>query len=148
MKIMQWGLKLFFFIAVLVAGYEGLYAARGDEKAPNVSVCDILRNPSIYAGKALTVTAHITSTKEGAYIWSPDCSKRGITLHFETKSGTGIADLYRELDKHGLGDHPIIATLTGIYMRDHYDDIRNLHYPIFSVIAATDVKRSRNVEHQ
>ena len=145
---MQWLLKSLFLVAVLIAGNESFHAGRGDEKAPTVSVCDILRNPSNYVHKTLTVTARITSTKEGAYIWSPDCSKRVITLHFATKSGLGIADLYRELDKYGLGDHPVIATLTGVYVRDYYDDIRHVHYPVFSAIAATDVRRSRNVERQ
>jgi hypothetical protein len=113
-----------------------------------ISLCDILRHPSVYAGKTVTVTVRITSVKEGSSVWSPACSKLGVGLHIdrEARSESGITALYQELDKYGLSDHPVIATLTGVYVADYFDEIRHRNRPVFKPVAARNIKRSPRVE--
>jgi hypothetical protein len=38
--------------------------------------------PSKYDNQEIKVTAYITSTKEGAFIWGDGCKNLGIVLHF------------------------------------------------------------------
>lgn len=118
-----------------------------DTVAPSTDLRGVLKDPSKYAGKTITVVARISFTKEGGFLWSPGCSKRRVRLIIDLKDESGTAGGFlAALRRHGLSDHPVIATLTGIYVPDYYDNIRNRHYPVFRVTAAAHVTRSRNVE--
>ena len=63
-----------------------------------------------------------------------------------SKTGSGIAELLQALSQHGLGDHPVSATLTGVLEIDNYDEIRRVHRTVFRVISARDIRRSAHVE--
>lgn len=125
---------------------EGQSAAEG--AAIKVSLCDVLKQPAHYAEKTLMMTVRITSTKEGASLWNPECSKLGVSLHVdrESQSESGIVALYREMDKYGLSDRPIIATLTGLYDVEYFDPIRHRKRTVFRATSAKDIKRSTKPE--
>jgi hypothetical protein len=59
-----------------------------------------------------------------------------------------MEELLQSLAVHGQGDHPWIATLTGALDPDHYDEITHRRRPVFRVVAAEDIARSRNVERR
>jgi hypothetical protein len=129
----------------------GLYAQdEGSKKINPVSLCEVLSHPAAYVGNNVTVTVRILSTKEGASLWNPDCRRLGVWLRIEpdARTGPGIAELGQALALHGLGDHPVIATLTGVFDPNHYDDIAHQKRPVFRAIAAKDITRSRNVERR
>lgn len=119
-----------------------------ESTAKEVSLCDVLNEPAHYAGKTLMMTVRITSTKEGASLWNPGCSKLGVSLHVdrEYQSESGIVELYREMDKHGISDRPIIATLTGIYDVEYFDSIRHRKRVVFRAETARDIRRSAKPE--
>lgn len=135
-----------FAVQFTPATVEGQSVA--ESAATEVSLCDVLKEPAHYAGKTLMMTVRITSTKEGASLWSPGCSKLGVSLHVDRKhqSESGIVELYREMDKYGLSDHPIIATLTGIYDVEYFDPIRHRKRIVFRAETARDIKRSTKPE--
>ena len=149
MRMKAWQLVFLLCFVAFSASSKKMEAWAGVEGgASSVSLCDVLRQPSIYAGKTVTLTVRITSTKEGTSLWSPACPKLGVRLHIdhEARSESGIAALYQELDKYGLSDRPIIVTLTGVYVADYFDEIRHRNYPVFSAVAAKDIKRSSKPE--
>jgi hypothetical protein len=149
MRDARWCRWLMVTPALLLSTTTGLYARGGDSDPPlSVSLCDVLAHPAVYSGKSLIVTVRITSTKEGASLWSPDCRKVGVSLHIESRLGQGIPELYRALNLHGLGDHPIMATLTGVFTTDDYDEFRHRQRSAFKATAATDIKRTRDVERR
>jgi hypothetical protein len=119
----------------------------GSNNAESVSLCDVLSHPGAYAGKTVMVTVRILSTKEGASLWSPDCRKRGVWLRIEAE-GPGMPELRQALHLHGLGDHPVVATLVGTLDPDHYDDITHRKRQVFKATAARDIRQSRSVEHR
>jgi|HubBroStandDraft_6_1064221.scaffolds.fasta_scaffold191910_1 hypothetical protein len=151
MRMKAWRLGLLFCFVALLASSKQMEAGTGvDADSSKVSLCDVLAQPSKYAGKTITLTVRITSTKEGTSLWSPDCSKLGVRLHVdrEVRSEGGIAALYVEMDKYGLSDRPIIATLTGVYVSDYFDEIRHRNYPVFKAVSAKDITRSPKAEHR
>ena len=142
-------IKLLVALAVVVTCGSGLCcASSGQKTTPTTDLCDVLRNPSRYAGKTITVIARVTSTKDGGFLWSPSCSKRGVRMIIDLKpeSGNSAAEFLAALRKYGLSDRPVIATLTGVYVADYHDEIRNRRYPAFRITAAANVRRSRHVE--
>lgn len=149
MRMKSWRLGVFLCLLFFSASSKKMEAgSEANEDSSLVSLCEVLRQPSNYAGKTITVTVRITSIKEGTSLWSPACSKRGVGLHVdrEARSETGIAALYQELDKYGLSGRPIIATLTGVYIPDYFDEIRHRKRPVFKAVAAKDIKRSSKAE--
>ena len=123
---------------------------RVDDQHLEITLCQMLTAPTEYTGKKIVLTARITSTKEGANLWSPACPRIGINLHVdqEFRSAPGIPELYRALALHGLGDHPVIATLTGFLDNDYFDEIRNQHRRVFKAIAASNIRQSQRVERR
>lgn len=135
-----------FAVPFAPAKVEGQSVA--ERTAVEVSLCDVLKDPAHYAGKTLMMTVRITSTKEGASLWNPGCSKLGVSLHVdrEYQSESGIAELYREMDKHGLSGRPIIANVTGIYDVEYLDPIRHRKRIVFRAETARDIRRSTKPE--
>ena len=133
------------FLTPVRATWAGTGGARDSTV---VSLCDLLRQPSIHARKALTVTVRLTSMKEGTSLWSPACSKLGVGLltDDEARPDSGVRVLRQELEKYNLSARPVIATLTGVYERDYFDEIKHRNRPVFRVVAAKDIKRSRKTE--
>lgn len=127
-----------------------LIVAGGAAKAQTpmkVSFCDLLAHPAAFSGRVVVVTVRIDSFKEGARLWSPECSKKGLRLWIESDYGPGIPELRRILLHPDYG-HPLVATLTGTFEPHHYDEITHRTRPVFKVVAARDIKRSRNVERR
>jgi hypothetical protein len=149
MKIRYWRLGLLACAATISTSGKTSQAGNGGSRDSTVvSLCDVLRQPSIYAGKTLTITVRLTSMKEGTSLWSPACPKLGVGLLMdgEARPDSGIPALRQELEKYNLSSRPLIATLTGIYDRDYFDPTRHRSRPIFRVVVAKDIKRSPNVE--
>ena len=120
-------------------------------KSPlKISICELLAHPSQYAGISVVMTVRITATKEGASLWDPACTKVGLRLHSDpaTSSDPAMLELDRVLNEHGLSDHPVIATLTGEFRQNHYDDIRHQAKAVFNAVAASDIRQSQSIEHR
>jgi hypothetical protein len=150
MRIAKWPRSFMLVgISLLSAGVRNGSAAQ-TEKPVNVSLCDVLARPKDFSGKTLIMTVRITSTKEGSFLWSPECRK--LVLHLEidasARSQKGISDLYQALKLYGLSDHPVVATLTGVFIYDQYDETRHRRSSVFNASAATDIKQSVKEEHR
>jgi hypothetical protein len=151
MRVTEWRHWLVFTAAFLVAAGVGNCAKGEDNDTPvRVSLCEVLAHPAEYSGKSLIITVRITSTKEGSSLWHPSCRKVGVALQFDASatSGQGIADLREVLRLHGLSNYPVIATLTGVFIYDQYDEVRHRRRSVFKATAATDIKQSHDVEHR
>jgi hypothetical protein len=144
---LRWGMFLSVF---LLSSHIETLAKGEDIKSVRVSLCDVLAHPKDFSEKSLIVTVRITATKEGASLWSPDCKKFGVDLLTDAsaKSQPGIVALDQVLRLHGMSNHPVIATLSGIFINDEYDEFRHLHRSVFRATAATDIKQSENEEHR
>ena len=96
------------------------------------------------------MTVRITKTKDGTSLWNPSCAKHGIGMLMDAPSGSrpGLSELRRALTLHGLSDHPVIATLTGVFLYNDYDEIRHRHRSVLKVIDAVEIKQSETVEHR
>ena len=131
----------FLFLTAVGSGYG---IAEGSDAPPKVALCEVLAHPADYSGKAMTMTARITATKEGSFLWSPSCRNLGLTLQIEdqAKSDTGIQRLLEMLRQHGLSDHPVTATLTGVFLYNQQDEYRNRRRSVFRVSAASEIKQA------
>jgi hypothetical protein len=129
------------FLTVVRSGYA---LAESSDAPPRVALCEVLAHPAEYSGKTMTMTARITATKEGSFLWSPSCRNLGLTLQIEdqAKSDTGIQSLLEMLRRHGLSDHPVTATLTGVFLYNQQDEYRNRRRSVFRVSAATEIKQA------
>jgi len=134
-------LAAFFFFTI---NGDGL-GPTNEDVPEQTALCKIFAKPSEYAVRSLAVTALIEATKEGAFVWTPSCRGRGLSLIFSA-SGNGVAELRRALSQHGLGDHPVVGTLTGSVDLNYYDEIRNVHRTVFRIITARDIHRSETIE--
>ena len=107
-----------------------------------VSFCRLLAHTSEYSGRVVVITVRISTFKEGALLWSPECSEKGVGLLIEEESGPGVPELQRRILPHPDYGHPLIATLTGVLDPNYYDKVRHRKRAVFKVIAARDVHRS------
>ena len=116
--------------------------------ALHLSLCDILNNPTAFSGSPIVVRVRIYADKENTYIWEPTCKGRGISMQVDpsAESDPGVTKLIRLVHTYPNFGHPVIATLTGTFLYDHYDEIRQERRSILSVTAASDMSRSPNVE--
>lgn len=129
---------------ILTAFGCGYATAESSDATPKVALCDVLRHPADYSGKTLTMTVRITATKEGSFLWSSSCKNLGLTLQIEdqAKSDTGIQSLLEMLRQHGLSDHPVTATLTGVFLYNLQDEYRNRRRSVFRASSATEIKQA------
>ena len=149
MRIKSWQLGLLVCIAAFLTTSRATGAGTGGAgDSAIVSLCDVLGQPSIYAGKTLTVTVRLTSMKEGTSLWSPACSNLGVGLLIddEARPDSGVSVLGQELEKYNLSARPVTATLTGVYERAYFDEIEHRNRPVFRVVAAKAIKRSPKSE--
>jgi hypothetical protein len=94
------------------------------------------------------MTARITATKEGSFLWTPACRNLGVVslqLEGQAESDSGLKGLQEMLRSHGLSDHPVIATLTGTFTYNQQPD-EHRHRAVFRANAASDLKQSDRVE--
>ena len=82
-----------------------------------VQLCEVLKHPEKYADRVLKVSARITASIESAGIWDVSCRKLEARLQVGNadRENPSILALYRELGAHGLSDHPLTASLTGVF---------------------------------
>jgi hypothetical protein len=122
-------------------------AASGEATA--ATICAVLAAPKLYTGKPVEVVARITRTKEGIGLWNPSCGNLGIDLliDFNETDKPGFKELEEALKVHGLSDHPVIATVQGVFTFNHYDKFRKQKRPILIADRILDIHQSSNVEH-
>lgn len=120
----------------------GYVAAESRGASSKVAFCEVLAHPADYSGKTLTMTVRITATKEGSFLWSSNCRKLALSLQIEdeAKSDTGIQNLLKMLRLHGLSDHPVVATLTGVFLYDQEDE-HHRRRSVFRASAASEIKQ-------
>lgn len=120
----------------------GYAAAETGDASSKVALCDVLAHPTDYSGKTLTMTVRITATKEGSFLWSSNCRKLGLSLQIEdeAKSDADIQNLLKVLRLHGLSGHPVVATLTGVFLY-HQENEQHRRRSIFRVSAASEIKQ-------
>jgi|ERR1019366_1330957 hypothetical protein len=88
---------------------------------PTMSFCELLAHSKQYVSRTVSVRVRITATKHGTGIWDPECSGRGADLQWQGSS-PGMKKLDEALRKFGMGDYPVIATLTGTWMGQEHTD--------------------------
>jgi len=61
----------------------------------------------------MVITVRISAFKHGTSLWDPACPKLGTDLHTDpsVSPDPSLQELRTALRQHGLGDHPVIATL-------------------------------------
>ena len=144
-------------VLILIIGLGVVAAARvtaqseATIQAPiQVSLCELVRNPSTYSGKIILTTVRITATKHGSSLWDPRCRSVGLAWQTDPlyKSTKELADLDREMSAHGLSDHPIVATLRGEFIHDQYNVLLKRRMSFLNVKAATDIRQTKDEEHR
>lgn len=138
-------------VLVLAAGRPrtATHSAAQNQTAEKVSFCDLLARPAAYSGRMVVITVDIHMFKEGASLSSPECSKKAVWLLIESESGPGMPELSRWISPHRYyARHRLIATLTGTLDPHYYDKVTHRTRLVFKVVAAKDIKRSRNVEQR
>jgi hypothetical protein len=115
-----------------------------------VPLCDLIKDSANYSGRNVTTTARVSAGRHVTVIWDPACRGAGATLEFEksSESVAGVRQLEAELDKAGVGDHPLIATLSGIWVGTKRTDNGFIAQPriVFRVTDASNITRSAKVE--
>jgi hypothetical protein len=108
-------------------------SANGDSSV--VSLCDVLKNPSSYAGKTITLAVRVISTDHYIFIENPECPKLDMPLLIRCNLalGKGLISLCDEVHKK---NGTTIATLTGTVNTNYVQKT----YPFFEAIAAKDIK--------
>ena len=139
-ELIRWVLSVSFLVLTV---FGCCYAAAQSNDAPSkVALCDVLARPAGYSSRTLTMTVRVTATKEGSFLWSSNCKKLGLSLQIgdEAKSDAGIRNLLKMLRLHGLSDHPVVATLTGVFLYNQEDE-QHRHRSVFRVSAASEIKQ-------
>ena len=145
--------RLTIMVVALLVLPTGRSIARGQDSGvvrQSVALCELMGNPEPYAGKVVTVTARLTSTKDGTSMWDPGCKTMGLELEIvpSSRSNPDIGRLQLALKQHGLSDHPVMATLTGTFLYNKYDAVRRRARSLFSAISAADVQQSSVIERR
>jgi len=85
--------------------------------------------------------------KHGTAIWDPTCHGQGADLQWRGNSH-GVMQLKEALNIHGMGDYPVIATLSGTWMGKQRTNNGFLPQPrtVFLMSDAADISRSKRVE--
>jgi hypothetical protein len=121
-------------------------------QTPTIPLCELLQNPSKYSGKTVTTTARIDGFKERTDTWDPACRGRGADLHIadSARSSPSIAELNAALRKHGMGDYPLIATVTGTLLPNQREEHAFLLQPrlVFLVSGASEIHHSTKIERR
>jgi|ERR1017187_1105759 hypothetical protein len=115
-----------------------------------VPLCDLLKDSAKYTGKSVTTAARIFPGRHVTVIWDPACRGLGATLEIEKsrESVAGVQQLEAELYKAGMGDHPVIATLTGTWVGTERTDNGFIAQPriVFRVTDVSNISRSAKIE--
>jgi hypothetical protein len=90
------------------------------------------------------------ASKHVTVIWDPACHENGADLHFSSTGAESpsVIELQKVLRQNGMGDHPVIATLTGTWLGTVYYEHQFLAQPriVFEVIDAQSITRSVKIE--
>jgi hypothetical protein len=151
MSVAEWWRALTITFVSLNAVAGALVAQVGGNNPPaSASLCEVLGRPAEYLGKRLVLSVRITATKDGASLWDLGCSNLGVSLVTdpEVRSEPGISELYRALRLHGLSDHPVTATLAGLFLEDRNHSIRHRGKFVFKAVAATAIRQSVALERR
>lgn len=123
-------------------------AANGDVE--RASICALMAAPKQYTGKTVEVIARITRTKEGIGLWDPSCGNLGVDLliDFDETDKPGFKELEEALKAHGLSDHPVIATVQGVFTFNQYDKFKKQKRTVLVASSVFNVHQSSDVEHR
>jgi hypothetical protein len=145
MRKREW-MQLIAFAGVLfhTAFGSGYAIAEPNDAPPTIALCDVLAHPADYAGKTIALTVHITSTKEGSFLWSSRCRNHVLKLQIEdqARSNKGVQDLLEMLRQYGLSDRPVTATLIGVFLYSNQDGDGSRRRSVFRVRSATEIKQA------
>jgi hypothetical protein len=90
------------------------------------------------------------ATKHVTVMWDPACRGHGADLHFALTGAENpsVVELEKVLRQSGMGDRPIIATLSGTWLGTKYYEHQFLAQPriVFEVTEAHNVTRSMKIE--
>lgn len=146
-----WLIKISFLLALILgcrAPSDGSAATTTSRSPTALSLCTLTMTPKAYTATLVEVTGRITATKEGIDMWDPSCN-RGVDLSVDFDSqGVGLKELEGALKEHGLSNHPVIATVAGSFVPDHYDSVRHQKRTILVVKRASDIHQSSEEEHR
>jgi hypothetical protein len=136
-------------LAILLSCESAQNAHDAHAAISSVLFCDAFKSPDTYVGKQIRFRARITATKEGTFLWDPQCRNTFALLHYknETQNTTSMSNLSGFLMRYGLSDHPIIATLTGSVKKQRCADSLWRTCLVFVTHEASAVTLSGNIEH-
>jgi hypothetical protein len=120
-----------------IKGKTDLVSGSANKDTSLVSLCDVLKNPSSYAGKTITLAVRVISMDHHIFLENPECPKLSMPLliRCDLALGKGMINLCDEVHKK---NGSTIATLTGT-VNTYFIDVQKT-YPFFEVIAAKDIK--------
>jgi len=115
----------------------------------STSYCATFKSPGSYLGKQVRIRARITATKEGTYLWDPQCRSTFAQLNYQDdpQNIKSLANLADFLMQYGLSDHPVIATLTGSVKKRRCDGSLWRSCFVFVAQESSDVTLSDNIDH-
>jgi hypothetical protein len=99
--------------------------SRTDNVVSIDSPCLLAAKPSKFDDQKIKVTAFITYTKEGGFIWGNGCKYSGIRLQFGEVLA-GDAKFRETLLNYGMSPSPIKATLVGRFRYKRFSGLRAL----------------------
>lgn len=147
-----WLINLSVLLALILgcrAGSDGSQAAMMSRNPTTIALCTLTMAPKADTETLVEVDGRITATKEGIDMWDPSCSNRGVDLSVDFDSGgVGLKELEQALKEYGLSDHPVIATVDGSFIPDHYDSIRHRKRTILVVKKVSNIHQSSAEEHR
>ncbi|SNT25434.1 hypothetical protein SAMN05421770_106109 [Granulicella rosea] len=119
----------------------------------SVSLCELIAHSSLYTGQEVTTTARITFFKHGTALWDPECRGLGADMHSEDSEhqSQSVRELTNLVRQGGFGDHPVIATMTGIWIgqiSSEHPSFLPQPRTVFKVLSASNIGRSKWIERR
>jgi hypothetical protein len=127
-------LKVILLIALVPLAIGSCHKSRTpvSESALNVSLCELYKNPAIYEGKRITVSATITQLSRGRYLYPSSSCENGysfIKLDGGAIEGGGL----KELEASSVSSRArkeFEAEITGIFDSKYTEDFEAFRFRI------------------
>jgi hypothetical protein len=117
------------------------------DKPETADFCDLTTNTDSILGKYLSVTANLSSTKEGPIIWKNNCNIKSLELRFAkgSESEAGIKALIDAIQNLEGSEYVLSATVVGRVIKvpcTFNIQVGNCH--AFEVSQASNLHSSKN----
>jgi hypothetical protein len=133
-------LALFVFVSGACSGRSQVMPTTHVSK---VSMCALMATPKQYSGSMVEVAVRFTRTKEGTRLWDISCPDYGADLWIDpaVANDPSFLKLDEMLNAHGLSDHPVMATIQGVFSYAQYDKVRRQKRSTIKAEVVSDIKQ-------